>query len=97
MAFVMDNQIADPNTSSIIKCAVRKYLTEREVEKLMDRARRRSRYGHRDATMLLVTYRHGLRASELCDLQWHQIELDAGRMHVRRAKNGNALSPSHSW
>jgi integrase len=54
----------------------------------MDCARRRSRYGYRDATMLLVAYRHGLRASELCDLQWHQIELDAGRMHVRRAKNG---------
>jgi Phage integrase family len=38
--------------------------------------------------MLLVAYRHGLRASEVCDLQWHQVELDQGRMHVRRAKNG---------
>ena len=38
--------------------------------------------------MILVTYRHGLRASEVCDLQWHQVELDHGRMHVRRAKNG---------
>jgi hypothetical protein len=28
---------------------------------------------HRDATMILVAYRHGLRASEVCDLQWHQI------------------------
>jgi integrase len=80
--------MVDPNAPSIVKCAVRKYLTEREIEKLMDCARRRSRYGHRDATMLLVAYRHGLRASELCDLQWHQIELDAGRMHVHSAKNG---------
>jgi integrase len=84
----VENQIADPNASSIVKCAVRKYLTEREIEKLVDCARRHSRYGHRDATMILVAYRHGLRASELCDLQWHQVELDAGRMHVRRAKNG---------
>ena len=38
--------------------------------------------------MILVAYRHGLRASEVCDLQWHQVELDQGRMHVRRAKNG---------
>jgi type 1 fimbriae regulatory protein FimB/type 1 fimbriae regulatory protein FimE len=38
--------------------------------------------------MVLVAYRHGLRASEVCDLQWHQIELDAGRLHVRRAKKG---------
>ena len=51
-------------------------------------ARKRGRYGHRDATMILIGYRHGLRASELCDLQWHQIELNAGRLHVHRVKNG---------
>ena len=54
----------------------------------MDHARKHSRYGHRESTMILVAYRHGLRASELCDLQWHQVELDQGRMHVHRAKNG---------
>jgi type 1 fimbriae regulatory protein FimB/type 1 fimbriae regulatory protein FimE len=53
----------------------------------MDCARKHSR-GHRDATMILVAYRHGLRASEVCDLQWHQIELSEGRLHVHRAKNG---------
>jgi integrase len=42
----------------------------------MDYARKHSRDGHRDATMVLVTYRHGLRASEVCDLQWHQVELE---------------------
>jgi type 1 fimbriae regulatory protein FimE len=36
----------------------------------MAAARKSSRYGHRDATMILIGYRHGLRASELCDLQW---------------------------
>jgi integrase len=36
--------------------------------------------------MILLAYRHGLRASELCDLQWQQIELNAGRLHVRRSK-----------
>ena len=43
----------------------RRYLTEREVERLMDCARKHGRYGHRDATMILVAYRHGLRASEV--------------------------------
>jgi integrase len=52
-------------------------------------ARKHGRYGHRDATMILLAYRHGLRASEVCDLQWHQIELATGRLHVRRAKNGS--------
>ena len=55
----------------------------------MAAARASSRYGHRDATMILIGYRHGLRASELCDLQWSQVELAAGRLHVRRAKNGS--------
>jgi integrase len=51
-------------------------------------ARKRSRYGHRDATMILVAYRHGLRASEVCNLRWDQIDLGSGRLHVRRAKGG---------
>jgi integrase-like protein len=55
----------------------------------MTAARKSSRWGHRDATMILIGYRHGLRAVELCDLQWSQVELNAGRLHVRRAKNGS--------
>src|SRR5262245_16545187 len=50
---------------SIVNLTVkRRYLTEREVERLMDCVRKHGRYGHRDATMILVAYRHGLRASE---------------------------------
>jgi len=67
----------------------REYLTTAEIERLMAAARESSRYGHRDATMILIGYRHGLRASELCDLQWSQVELATGRLHVRRAKNGS--------
>src|SRR5260370_11221557 len=52
-------------------------------------AGRGSRYGDRDATMIVIGYRRGLRASELCDLQWSQVELATGRLHVRRAKNGS--------
>ena len=68
----------------------REYLTVKEVEKLVERARMRGRYGHRDATMILVAYRHGLRASELCALRWDQVDLERGLMHVRRLKNGTA-------
>ncbi len=66
----------------------REYLTEKEIERLQEAARKRSRYGHRDATMILIAYRHGLRASEVCGLRWDQIELNSGRLHVRRAKGG---------
>ena len=65
----------------------REYLTEGEVERLMEAARQ-NRHGHRDATMILIAYRHGLRVAELVDLRWDQIELDAARLHVRRVKRG---------
>src|SRR5712691_9276708 len=66
----------------------REYLTVKEVTKLMDAARERGRYGHRDATMILVAYRHGLRVSELCELRWDQVDFERGMLHVRRVKNG---------
>src|SRR5262249_37686149 len=88
-AFLVTNQISDSNTPNTETFTVRRrYLTEREVDQLMDTARKHSRRGHRDATIILVAYRHGLRASEVCSLEWHQIELDQGRLHVRRAKRG---------
>ena len=65
----------------------REYLTEREIERLMDSARG-NRWGHRDATAILIAYRHGLRAGELVALRWDDIELATGRLHVRRAKGG---------
>src|SRR5262245_7039836 len=66
----------------------REYLTEAEVERLL-RATRGNRWAHRDATMILVAYRHGLRVSELVDLRWDQIDLDTGNLAVRRAKKGS--------
>jgi integrase len=65
----------------------REHLTEAEVERLIE-ATKRNRYGHRDATMILVTYRHGLRASELTDLRWEQVDFRTASLHVRRVKKG---------
>jgi integrase len=88
-AFLMAKQRANASTPNTVNFTVaRRYLTEREVERLMNAARKHSRHGHRDSTMILTAYRHGLRASEVCSLEWHQIELDQGRLHVRRAKKG---------
>jgi type 1 fimbriae regulatory protein FimE len=53
----------------------REYLTVKEVELLMETARRRGRYGHRDATMILVAFRHGLRPSEVCALRCDMVDL----------------------
>lgn len=67
----------------------REYLTEREVDKLIDAAGK-NRWGHRDATSILIAYRHGLRASELVALRWDDIDFATGKLHVRRAKGGTA-------
>ena len=65
----------------------REYLTEAEVERLIEAARG-NRWGHRDSTMLLIAFRHGLRASELVDVRWEQIDLENAILHVRRVKQG---------
>lgn len=66
----------------------REYLTPDEVEKLIAAARR-NRHGHRDATMILVAYRHGLRAAELISLEWSQVDFAGGNLHISRVKNGS--------
>jgi integrase len=38
--------------------------------------------------MVLLAYRHGLRAAELVDLRWSQVDLDNARAHVRWVENG---------
>ena len=66
----------------------REYLTEDEVGQLIEAAKA-NRYGHRDATMTLLAFRHGLRAAELCDLRWDQVDFTAAVLAVRRVKGGS--------
>jgi len=65
----------------------REHLTPGEVDTLIEAAKA-NRHGHRDATMILLAFRHGLRAAEVCDLRWDQVEFNAAVLHVRRVKNG---------
>jgi len=74
----------------------REYLTEKEVDRLIEAARKRGRNGARDAAAILLAYRHGLRAAELCALRWSQVDLRNGRLHVNRAKGGiESVHPLH--
>ena len=66
----------------------REYLTGAEVERLLIAAKG-NRWGHRDATMILVAYRHGLRASEAVDLRWDQVDFSTATLHIRRVKQGS--------
>jgi integrase len=70
----------------------REYLTEAEVERLI-KAAKANRQGQRDAMMILLAFRHGLRAAELVDLRWDQVDLGRNAcLHVRRVKNGIATT-----
>jgi integrase len=66
----------------------REYLTPAEIEKVI-KAAKAGRWGHRDACLIMVGYRHGLRATEIANLEWSQVEFGrSARLHVRRAKGG---------
>jgi type 1 fimbriae regulatory protein FimB/type 1 fimbriae regulatory protein FimE len=74
----------------------REYLTPTEVDRLREAAAKRGRHGFRDATMILLAYRHGLRVSELIALRREQVDLRQGVLHVRRRKNGTpSTHPLH--
>ncbi len=88
VAPAIENRTVTPVRRPNAELRSREYLTDAEVEKLTEAAKG-NRYGHRDATMILVAYRHGLRAVELVDLRWDQIDFDHATLAVRRAKKGS--------
>jgi len=66
----------------------REYLTLEEVGTLMKAAGNVGRHRHRDKTIILMMFRHGLRVTEAIDLRWDQMNLSSGQIHVNRLKNG---------
>ena len=81
------NRTVAPRRRPNAELRTREHLTEREVERLIGAAKK-NRHAHRDSTMVLLAYRHGLRASELCDLRWDQVDFNRAVLHVRRVKQG---------
>ena len=77
-----------PRKPKNVDVCPQEYLTEAEMERLMDAAASQGRHGHRDAAMILLAFRHGLRVSELIALRWDMVDLDAGLVHVTRFKHG---------
>jgi len=66
----------------------REHLFPDEVEALIRAAKKVGRHPHRDATIILLIFRHGLRVSELVSLRWEQVNLKGGHIHVNRLKRG---------
>src|SRR5271169_6257525 len=84
----IQNRTVRPTRRPNADLRTREYLTEAEVERLLA-VTKVNRWAHRDATMILVGFRHGLRASELTDLRWDQVDFATATLHVRRVKQGS--------
>jgi integrase len=85
---VVGEAVAPPRRQRNSERRPREYLTPAEVEMLIAAARQRGRYSHRDATMILIAFRHGLRVGELCALTWDQVDFRQELLHVTRLKHG---------
>ncbi len=88
---IENGKVCPPRRVANAERRSREFVTEKEVDDLMAAARRTGRHGHRDATLILLAYRHGLRVSELVALRWDQVDLGQGLLHVVRVK-GSAPS-----
>lgn len=77
-----------PNKRKNIETRPREYLTPQEVILLVDDARRINRHGFRNAAIIVLMYRHALRVSELTKLKWNDVDLEHGRLYVRRINRG---------
>jgi len=82
-----ENRTVTPRRPKNGAVRTREHLTIDEVERLIEAAKA-NRYGQRDALMVLLAFRHGLRAAEVCDLRWEQVDFKTASLHVRRLKNG---------
>ena len=86
-----ENRTVTPLRRPNAELRPREHLTEHEIDKLVE-ATRGNRWGQRDTTMILIAFRHGLRASELCGLQWSDVEFETGTLHLRRTKGGTTAT-----
>jgi integrase len=87
VASLTENRTVTPTRLPNAELRTREHLTDTEVEQLIEAAKG-NRHGHRDALMILLAYRHGLRAAEVTDMRWEQVDFQSSRLHVRRVKNG---------
>jgi type 1 fimbriae regulatory protein FimB/type 1 fimbriae regulatory protein FimE len=79
-------------TTNAASGRAREYLTPGEVDRLVAAARKRGRYGQRDALAILMAFRHGLRVSELCQLRWSQVDFGSQRLTVHRIKGSSGAT-----
>jgi hypothetical protein len=66
-------------------------MTPMAIFQTLIEAAKTNRYGHRDATMLLLVYRHRCELPILCALEWSQVDFNGATLHARRARMASQL------
>jgi site-specific recombinase XerD len=87
----MQNTVSrkSPNSRTYAEVRSREHLLAEEVEAMREAIKKNAgRHAHRDSTLILVIYRHGLRVEEAANLKWEQVDFASGNIHVRRIKRG---------
>ena len=87
VAPITENCTVTPRRPKNAELRTREHLTPDEVERLIEAAKT-NRHGYRDALMILLAFRHGLRAAEVVDLRWEQVDFKTAILNVRRVKAG---------
>jgi integrase len=85
-----ENPKAPPRRRKNKELRGREHLTPDEMERLIKAAGKVGRHGHRDATMILIAFRHGLRATELLSMRRDQLMLDEKTVSVHRLKGSRS-------
>jgi len=84
-------------TENAVDARPKNFLTKAEIASFLNAARK-GRHGIRNFAMLLQAYRHGLRVSELVNMRIADVDLDTGRLFVRRCKGSLSTSqPLDRW
>lgn len=65
------------------------YLSSGQIRELKAAARKTGRNGFRDELVVTMLYRHAFRVTELVNLRWDRLDLEAGKIHVERAKGSS--------
>ena len=78
-----------PNSRKYAEVRSREHLLQEEVESMREAIKKNGgRHTHRDSTLILMIYRHGLRVEEASNLKWEQVDFASGNIHIRRIKRG---------
>jgi type 1 fimbriae regulatory protein FimB/type 1 fimbriae regulatory protein FimE len=75
-----------PDTRRPRAATTRDYLEPREIQRLLTAALAGGRHAHRNFTLILLAYRHGLKVGELTGLRWSKVDFERKLLRFARLR-----------